>query len=119
MKRRLTTLLAATALAMGAMSGTAALASPADVDGPPSHEHSLTTPGNGQVVQIGPPVCRVPQADRGARNFHLKVHSVRAGAAPVTTAGLDIGFWPDPELPPLDFDNPPSFTDKSGRWCGQ
>ena len=75
MKRRITTLLAATALATGMMSGTALASGPADVPGPPSHEHSLVTPGNGIEVQIGPPVCRVPQSERGARNFHLKVHS--------------------------------------------
>lgn len=117
MKRRITTLLAATALATGMMSGTAFAKGPAPVPGPPTHEHSLTTPGNSNVVKIGPPVCRVPQAERGARNFHLKVHSVMAGAAPVTTAGLEIGFYPNPDLPPLDFENPPTFADDSGRWC--
>ena len=123
MKRRITTLLAATALATGMLSGTAFAKGPAPVPGPPTHEHSLTTPGNGNVVQIGPPVCRVEQAERGARNFHLRVHSFGPGGdtpvAPVDPerAGLQIGFWPDPELPPLDFDNPPTFTDDSGRWC--
>jgi hypothetical protein len=107
MKRRITTLLAATALAMGMLPGTA-LAGPPAVPGPPTHEHTLTTPGNGKVVQIGPPVCRVPQAERGARNFHLKVHSVMAGAAPVTKAGLEIGFYPDPSRPPVQPD---------GTWC--
>lgn len=102
MKRRLTTLVAAMELAMAAMSGTAFAQGPAPVLGPPTHEHSLTTPGNGQVVQIGPPVCRVPQAERGARNFHLKVHSVIVGAAPVTKAGLQIGFWPNPAVPPAN-----------------
>lgn len=107
MKRRITTLIAATALATGMMSGTA-LAGPAPVPGPPTHEHTLTTPGNGNVVNIGPPVCRVPQAERGARNFHLKVHSVMAGAAPVTQAGLQIGFSPNPDFPPVQED---------GTWC--
>jgi hypothetical protein len=107
MKRRITTLLAATALATGMMSGTA-FAEPPSVPGPPTHEHSLTTPGNGNVVKIGPPVCRVPQAERGARNFHLKVHSVMAGAAPVTKAGLQIGFYPNPDFPPVQAD---------GTWC--
>ena len=91
MKRRITTLLAATALAMGMMSGTAfAKGGPPPVFGPPAHEHTLTTPGNGNVVNIGPPACRIEQADRGARMFHQKVHSVMAGAAPVTKAGLEI-----------------------------
>ena len=123
MKRRITTLLAATALATGMMSGPAFAKGPAPVDGPPSHEHSLTTPGNGNVVQIGPPVCRVPQAERGARNFHLKVHSEREGAAPVTKAGLQIGFWPDSDLPPgtpvNDDGVPIGFppVDELGRWC--
>jgi hypothetical protein len=118
MKRRLTTLLAATTLATGMVSGTALAQGPAPVPGPPSHEHSLTTPGNGSVVQIGPPVCRVPQADRGARNFHIRVHSVMAGAAPTTTAGLEIGFWPTPDVPRIDPDGePPFFADDSGRWC--
>ena len=107
MKRRITTLLTATALAMGAMFGTA-LAEPPEVPGPPTHEHTLTTPGNGKVVQVGPPACRVPQAERGARNFHLNVHSEFAEAAPVTKAGLEIGFYPDPASPPVQPD---------GTWC--
>ncbi len=74
MTRRITTLIAATALATGMMSGTA-FADPAPVPGPPTHEHTLTTPGNRNVVKIGPTACRVEQADRGARNFHLRVHS--------------------------------------------
>ena len=89
MKRRITTLLAATALATGMMSGTA-FAGPPTVFGPPAHEHTLTTPGNGNVVNMGPPACRVPQAERGALMFHQKVHSAMAGAAPVTKAGLQI-----------------------------
>jgi len=98
MKRRITTLVAATALAMGAMSGTAFAEGP-HVPGPPSHEHSLVTPGNGIEVQIGPPVCRVPQSERGARNFHLRVHSfgppgVYDPVAPVDPerGNLDIRF---------------------------
>jgi hypothetical protein len=67
-------------------------AEPQPVPGPPTHEHALTTPGNENVVQIGPRYCSNSHAERGARNFHLKVHSTFAGAAPVTQAGLDIDF---------------------------
>jgi hypothetical protein len=92
MKRRLTTLFAATALAMGAMSGTALAKGPAPVPGPPTHEHTLTTPGNGNVVQIGPPGCRVEQAERGARNFHIRVHSSGPfGDSPVAPVDSDRG----------------------------
>ncbi len=91
MKTRTTTLLAATLLTLSTTAGTAA-AAPPELPGPPTHEHTMLVPGSGALVQVGPPACRVPQAERGARNFHLNVHSEIAGAAPTTRAGLDIGF---------------------------
>jgi hypothetical protein len=95
MKKQLAALAVASIGVLG-VSGHA-LAAPAPVPGPPTHEHTLTTPGNGNEVQIGPRYCSNPYAERGARNFHLKVHSVFASAAPVTTAGLDVGFvWCPP-----------------------
>ncbi|TVR19953.1 MAG: hypothetical protein EA387_12490 [Nitriliruptor sp.] len=103
---------------MGAMSGTA-FASPPELPPPPTHEHSLITPGNGNMVKIGPPVCRVEQAARGASNFHKHVHR----GVPWAEAGLDIGFYPDPDLPPgtpvNDEGQPigPPPVDELGRWC--
>ncbi len=90
-QKRIITTLAAMLLALAMLTGPAA-ADPPPVPGPGTHEHMLVVPGNGATVDVGPPACRVPQAERGARNFHLKVHSTMAGAAPTTQAGLDVGF---------------------------
>lgn len=91
MKDRIVTTLAAILLALAMLTGSAA-AAPPHIEGPPAHEHTLVVPGNGATIKIGPPFCRVPQAERGARNFHANVHSTMAGAAATTQAGLDVGF---------------------------
>ena len=59
MKKRIVTTLAAMLLALAMLTGTAA-AAPSDVEGPPTHEHTLVVPGNGTTVNVGPPACRVP-----------------------------------------------------------
>ena len=53
----------------------------------------MVVSGSGAIVQVGPAICRVAQAERGVRNCHLKVHSEMAEAAPATRAGLDIGLF--------------------------
>ena len=90
MRTRITTVLAAMLLAL--VTTAAAAVAQAELPGPPTHEHVMVVSGTGAIVRVGPPVCRVPQAERGARNFHLKVHSEMAEATPTTRAGLDIGF---------------------------
>lgn len=54
---------------------------------PPTHNHFLTTPGSGDVVQIGPRVCANPDVLHDAfHNFHANVHT----GAPRFTGGLAI-----------------------------
>jgi hypothetical protein len=69
---------------IGVLAGAAGTAS---ATGVPSHDHFLTTPGSGNVVQIGPHVCEQPDVLHDAfHNFHENVHT----GAPTGTAGLTI-----------------------------
>lgn len=51
----------------------------------------MVVPGSGALVQVGPSACGVPQAERGARNLHLNVHSEVAGAPPIARGGWTSG----------------------------
>jgi hypothetical protein len=66
-------LLASAAISIGVLAATAA---PAFAGGVPNHNHFLTTPGSGGVVQVGPPVCENPEVlHRAFHNFHDNVHT--------------------------------------------
>lgn len=41
---------------------------------PPEHNHFLTVPGSGTVVQVGPHVCGSPVLHDAFHNFHDNVH---------------------------------------------
>jgi hypothetical protein len=69
---------------LGALAGTAPTA---NADGVPNHNHFLTTPGHGNVVQVGPHVCDNPDVLHGAfHNFHENVHT----GAPTAVGDLTI-----------------------------
>jgi hypothetical protein len=58
---------------LGALLGTTTTA---HAGGVPNHNHFLTTPGNGSVVQVGPHVCDNPEVLHGAfHEFHANVHT--------------------------------------------
>ena len=69
---------------LGVLGGAAATA---HADGVPNHDHFLTTPGNGNVVQVGPHVCANPEILHDAfHNFHVNVHR----GAPTSTGAITI-----------------------------
>lgn len=41
---------------------------------PADHDHFLTVPGNGSVVQVGPRVCELPHLHWAFHKFHTNVH---------------------------------------------
>jgi hypothetical protein len=58
---------------LGTLVGTATTA---QAGGVPNHNHFLTTPGNGSVVQVGPHVCDNPEVLHDAfHKFHSNVHT--------------------------------------------
>lgn len=62
-------------------------ASSASASGAPNHSHFLTTPGSGNVVQVGPRVCENPDVLHHAfHQFHANVHN----GAPTDTGELVI-----------------------------
>lgn len=52
---------------------------------PPPHDHFVTVPGTGQVIQVGPHRCELGERVQGAfLNFHFNVHV----GEPATVGGL-------------------------------
>ena len=69
---------------LGVLGGSVATA---HADGVPNHDHFLTTPGQGNVVQVGPHVCDNPEVLHDAfHNFHENVHT----GSPTGVGGLVI-----------------------------
>jgi hypothetical protein len=69
------------------MIGLAASPSGAQVTPPPPHDHFLTVPGTGSVVQVGPPRCTLGETlQRAFLNFHDNVHT----GTPATTGQVAI-----------------------------
>ena len=69
-------------LAFAVMAGTAPSQEP-----PPPHDHFVTVPGTGEVVQVGPHRCELGEKVQGAfLNFHFNVHT----GTPATVGGLEV-----------------------------
>jgi uncharacterized membrane protein len=53
----------------------------------PPHDHLLTVPGTGSMVQVAPPRCALGETVQGAfLNFHFNVHM----GIPLDIGGLEI-----------------------------
>ena len=78
--RRILTLLFAAPLLLGVMAG------PAVAQVPP-HDHILTVPGTGELIQVAPPRCDLGETVQAAfLEFHVNVHL----GVPTDTGGLTI-----------------------------
>jgi hypothetical protein len=67
-------------LVLAVMAGSAPAQAP-----PPPHDHFITVPGTGEVVQVGPHRCEQGEKVQGAfLNFHFNVHT----GTPATVGGL-------------------------------
>jgi hypothetical protein len=52
---------------------------------PPPHDHFVTVPGTGEMVQVGPHRCELGETVQGAfLDFHFNVHT----GTPATVGGL-------------------------------
>jgi hypothetical protein len=52
---------------------------------PPPHDHFVTVPGTGEVIQVGPHRCELGETVQDAfLNFHFNVHV----GTPATVGGL-------------------------------
>ena len=68
-------------IALAMMAGPAA----AQQAPPPPHNHFVTVPGTGEVIQVGPHRCELGETVQGAfLNFHFNVHA----GEPATVGGL-------------------------------
>jgi hypothetical protein len=77
--RRFVVLLALLVSLLGTLAGQASAQMP--------HDHFLTVPGTGTMVQVAPPRCALGETVQGAfLNFHLNVHT----GTPATTGELTI-----------------------------
>jgi len=84
MKRRLLSAVTLALVAVGFSAAPALAHTP-----PPEHNHVLTVPGNGQVVQVGPHVCGSPQLHGAFHDFHTNVHiSAQGGPSPWTISAI-------------------------------
>jgi hypothetical protein len=66
----------------------AVMAGPAPAQGaPPPHDHFITVPGTGVVIQVGPHRCELGEKAQNAfLNFHSNVHT----GVPATIGGLTV-----------------------------
>lgn len=80
MKAKILTVVAVTTMTLGLL-GAPAHGHP----GPPEHDHFLHVPGNDLVVQVGPPICDVPELHLAFHKFHSNVH---VGEPPTTITGV-------------------------------
>ncbi|MGH2817390.1 MAG: hypothetical protein ACRDJS_02875 [Actinomycetota bacterium] len=63
----------------------AGVAGSAPAQAPPPHDHFITVPGTGEVVQVGPHRCELGEkVQRAFLNFHFNVHT----GTPATIGGL-------------------------------
>ena len=78
--RRILFALSVLVIALAMMAGPAAAQ-----QAPPPHNHFVTVPGTGQVIQVGPHRCELGETVQGAfLNFHFNVHA----GSPATVGGL-------------------------------
>jgi hypothetical protein len=78
--RRILMALSVLLLVLAGVAGSAPAQAP-----PPPHDHFITVPGTGEVVQVGPHRCELGEKVQDAfLNFHFNVHT----GTPATIGGL-------------------------------
>jgi hypothetical protein len=78
--RRIIMALSVLLLVLAIMAGSAPAQEP-----PPPHNHFVTVPGTGEVIQVGPHRCELGETVQDAfLNFHFNVHV----GTPATVGGL-------------------------------
>jgi hypothetical protein len=78
--RRILMALSVLLLVLAVMAGPGTAQAP-----PPPHDHFVTVPGTGEVIQVGPHRCELGEKVQDAfLNFHFNVHT----GTPATIGGL-------------------------------